>query len=49
MEYGRSLVWNGMEDLKNGIEDYLPYSQVTSYTVPIYIKNCNKLQSTVLV
>ena len=49
MEYGRSSEWNGMEDLKNGMEDYLPYSLVTTYTVPVYIKTCNKLQSTVLV
>ena len=25
MEYGRCSEWNGMEDLKNGMEDRLPY------------------------
>ena len=25
MEYGRCLEWNGMEDLKNGMEGRLPY------------------------
>ena len=25
MEYGRCSLWNGMEDLKNGMEDRLPY------------------------
>ena len=25
MEYGRNSEWNGMEDLKNGMEDRVPY------------------------
>ena len=25
MEYTKCLEWNGMEDLKNGMEDRLPY------------------------
>ena len=25
MEHGRCSEWNGMEDLKNGMEDRLPY------------------------
>ena len=44
MEYGRCLEWNGMEDLKNGMEDRLPYFH-TNYIYSI-IKTYNKLRST---
>ena len=30
MEYGRCSEWNGMEDLKNEMEDRLPYFQSSS-------------------
>ena len=35
MKYGRCSEWNGMEDLKNGTEDRLPYFHtclILSYT-----------------
>ena len=47
MEYGRCSEWNGIKDLKNGIEDRLSYFH-THYIDSIYIKTCNKLESTSL-
>ena len=32
MEYGRCSEWNGMEDLKNGMEDRLPYFHINCVT-----------------
>ena len=44
MEYGRCSEWNEMEDLKNRMEDHLPYFH-TNYIQ--YISNFkNKLRST---
>ena len=28
MEYGRCSEWNGMEDLKNGLEDRFPFFHI---------------------
>ena len=44
MEYGRCSEWNGMEDLKTGMEDGLPYFH-TNYMYS-YIKTYKKLRST---
>ena len=35
VEYGRCSEWNGLEDLKNGMENRLPYQL---HTVGLYIK-----------
>ena len=43
MEYGRCSEWNGMEDLKNGMEGRLPSILTTN---AVYIKTYNKLQRT---
>ena len=45
MEYRVSSEWNGMENLKNGMEDGRPYFH-TNYIYGIYIKTYKKLRRT---
>ena len=45
MEYGRCSEWNEMEDLKNGMENCLPYFLTNYICSRLHIKTYYKLQN----